>query len=153
VTYWSIQVQLLPQVIINRIAIIDSNTRRIRLDKYSVAIIVTVINISVYCIWIPTRLQISHEYLQVNNIWDRCEKTIYLVIDASLNWRFIWTVRKNLVKIGLEKYRSLMHVNIAIVILSLSMGCKEWTSLSEPYLLLSLQVLIIAMMNLRNTFV
>lgn len=121
VTCWSLQVQLLLQIIINRIGIIDTNTRRIRFTRYTVAIIVTMINISVYCIWIPARLQISAEYIRINDIWDRCEKTIYLVLDACLNCGFIWTVRKNLVKMGLEKYRTLMHVNIAIVVLSLSM--------------------------------
>jgi hypothetical protein len=121
VTCWSLQVQLLLQIIINRIGIIDTNNRRIRLTKYTVAIIVTIINISVYCIWIPARLQISAEYITINGIWDRCEKTVYLVLDACLNCGFIWTVRKNLVKMGLVKYRTLMHVNIAIVILSLSM--------------------------------
>ncbi|KUJ13530.1 uncharacterized protein LY89DRAFT_541454, partial [Mollisia scopiformis] len=135
-TCWSLQVQLLLQIIINRIAIIDNNVQRIRTLKYSVAAIVTAINISVYCIWIPARLQISPEYIRINSIWDRCEKVLYLVVDASLNWKFIYTVQKNLVRMGLEKYRSLMHVNIAIVLLSLSMD-----------------VLIIGMMSLKNTFV
>ncbi|KAF8852934.1 hypothetical protein BDZ45DRAFT_93963 [Acephala macrosclerotiorum] len=135
-TCWSLQVQFLLQIIINRIAIIDTNVRRIKLLKYSVAAVVTAINISVYCIWIPARLQISPQYIHINNIWDRCEKVIYLVVDAFLNYKFIYTVKQNLVKMGLEKYRSLMHVNIAIVMLSLSMD-----------------VLIIAMMSLDNTFV
>lgn len=133
VTCWSLQVQLLLQIIINRVAIIDMNTRRIRLTKYTVAILVTMINISVYCIWIPARLQISAQYIHINNIWDRCEKTIYLVIDACLNGAFIWTVRKNLVKMGLEKYRTLMHVNIAIVILSLSMDVSGDRSMKITY--------------------
>jgi len=54
---------------------------------------------------------------------------------------------------GLEKYRSLMHVNVAIVLLSLSMDV--W--LSVPLMLLAIliveQVLIIGMMSLKNTFV
>jgi hypothetical protein len=153
VTCWSLQVQFLLQIIINRIGIIDHNVKRIRFLKYGVAIIVTTINLSVYCIWIPARLQISPEYIQINNIWDRCEKVIYLVVDAFLNWRFIHTVKKNLVKMGLEKYRSLMHVNVAIVLLSLSMDV--W--LSVPLMLLAIliveQVLIIGMMSLKNTFV
>lgn len=124
VTCWSLQVQFLLQIIINRIAIIETNTRRTTILKWSVAVIVTCINISVYCIWIPARMQISHEYISINEKWDRCEKVIYLLVDGFLNWRFISTVKENLVKMGLEKYRSLMHVNIAIVMLSLSMDVR-----------------------------
>ncbi|RDL42558.1 Uncharacterized protein BP5553_02537 [Venustampulla echinocandica] len=135
-TCWSLQVQLLLQIIINRIGIIETNTRRITVLKWVVAGIVTVINISVYCIWIPARMQISPAYININDKWDRCEKVIYLIVDMFLNWSFIYTVKRNLVKMGLEKYRSLVHVNIAIVLLSLSMD-----------------VLIIGMMSLNNTFV
>ncbi|KAH8653073.1 hypothetical protein BGZ60DRAFT_496652 [Tricladium varicosporioides] len=135
-TCWSLQVQFLLQIIINRVGIIEPNTRRITILKWSVAAMVTSINISVYCIWIPARMQISPEYISINDKWDRCEKVIYLLIDGYLNYRFISTVKENLVKMGLEKYRSLMHVNIAIVMLSLSMD-----------------VLIIGMMSLKNTFV
>ncbi|CZR52549.1 uncharacterized protein PAC_02426 [Phialocephala subalpina] len=152
-TCWSLQVQVLLQIIINRIAIIDTNVRHIKLLKYSVAAIVTAINISVYCIWIPARLQISPQYIHINNIWDRCEKVIYLAVDAFLNWRFIYTVKQNLVKMGLEKYRSLMNVNIAIVMLSLSMDVGMPNSSTRRPLLMSEQVLIIGMMSLKNTFV
>lgn len=68
--------------------------------KFGVAIFITLINISVYCIWIPARLQISPEYEHINNIWDRVEKVIYLVVDAALNWYFIDIVKKRLVKQG-----------------------------------------------------
>lgn len=90
----------------------------------SVAGIVTAINISVYCIFIPARLHVSPQYERVDNIWDRCEKVIYLIVDGLLNWKFIRTVQTNLLKMGLQKYRSLMQVNIGIVLLSLSMDVR-----------------------------
>ena len=56
---WVIQIQLLPQIIINRIRIILQDRGRGRRLIIGAAIYVTLINISVFIIWIPARLQIS----------------------------------------------------------------------------------------------
>lgn len=56
---WSIQVQLLLQIIINRVRIILADRHKGRVLMIGTAVIVTLINISVFCIWIPARLQIS----------------------------------------------------------------------------------------------
>ena len=136
VTFWALQVQILLQIIINRIAILLTDRSKASRIKYSVAFIITAINISVYCIWIPARLQISDRFEVINEIWDRCEKVIYLGIDAALNVYFIHSVQKRLVEAGLSKYDSLVKFNKYIIGLSLSMD-----------------VLIISMMSLKNTFV
>lgn len=104
--------------------------------KTIVAVIITLVNISVYNIWIPARLQISEQYIWINLWWDRCEKCIYLIIDAALNIYFIVIVQRNLVSNGLTKYKTLVRFNMFIICFSLSMD-----------------VLIISMMSLRNTFV
>jgi hypothetical protein len=70
--------------------------------KIGVAILITAVNISVYCIWVPARLQISTRYEQINTVWDRCEKVIYLIVDGALNWYFIHVVKKKLVNQGCE---------------------------------------------------
>lgn len=72
---------------------------------------------------IPARLQISARYEYINNIWDRCEKIIFLMVDAALNWLFIRTVRDSLVRQGLTKYDRLVRFNQCIVGLSLAMDC------------------------------
>lgn len=104
--------------------------------RFGVAILITAINVSVYCIWIPARLQISDRYEYINNIWDRCEKIIYLLVDASLNWYFIQIVRKRLIRSGLVKYDKLVRFNMWIIGFSLGMD-----------------FLIIGMMSLTNSFV
>jgi len=71
--------------------------------KLGVAAFITAINISVYCIWIPARLQISAKYESINNIWDRCEKVIYLLVDAALNYYFVRIVQRRLVDQGCER--------------------------------------------------
>ena len=84
----------------------------------------------------PARLQVSEGYIKINDVWDRCEKVIYLVVDAMLNFLFVRVVRRNLVKPGLKKYESLVRFNLWIIGFSLAMD-----------------VLIIAMMSLKNSFV
>lgn len=41
--------------------------------KFIVAFWITAINISVYCIWVPAKLQISGRYHDINVWWDRIE--------------------------------------------------------------------------------
>lgn len=135
-TTWALQVQFLLQIIVNRCAILLTNKKKAYWIKVGVATLITAVNISVYNIWIPARLQISQEYIHINEWWDRCEKVIYLLVDGALNIYFIRIVKVNLVKHGLAKYRRLVRFNMFIVGFSLSMD-----------------VLIISMMSLPNTFV
>ncbi|KAF7531620.1 hypothetical protein G7054_g8703 [Neopestalotiopsis clavispora] len=136
VTLWALQVQFLLQIIINRCAILVHNPDVVWRLKVGVATLITAVNISVYMIWIPARLQISDRYIWINDRWDRCEKVIYLLVDAALNIYFITVVSRNLVHNGLEKYKRLARFNLFIIGFSLSMD-----------------VLIIGMMSLQNTFV
>ncbi|KAK1993948.1 hypothetical protein LX36DRAFT_728548 [Colletotrichum falcatum] len=136
-TTWALQqVQLLLQIIINRCAILLNNPKRAWRLKVGVAVLITAVNISVYNIWIPARLQISNRYIEINDWWDRCEKVIYLIVDGALNIYFVRIVQNNLVTHGLTKYKRLTRFNMFIIGFSLSMD-----------------VLIIAMMSLKNTFV
>ncbi|KFA46013.1 hypothetical protein S40293_08776 [Stachybotrys chartarum IBT 40293] len=135
-TTWALQVQFLLQIIVNRCGILLADPKKANRLKIGVAVLITLVNISVYSIWIPARLQISHRYIWINEWWDRIEKGIYLIVDACLNFYFIRIVKQNLVMHGLTKYCALMHFNMFIVGFSLSMD-----------------VLIIATMSLNNTFV
>ncbi|VUC30770.1 unnamed protein product [Clonostachys rosea] len=135
-TLWVMQVQFLLQIIINRSAILLTDRKFLFRIKYGTVLIIGLINISVYCIWIPARLQISPTWIHINEIWDRCEKAIYLIVDGGLNLLFIKIVKQNLIELGLHKYNGLVRFNIFIIGFSLGMD-----------------VLIIAMMSLPNTFV
>ncbi|KAL7276801.1 hypothetical protein RUND412_000187 [Rhizina undulata] len=135
-TLWALQVQFLLQIIINRITVIISDKEKAMRIKWGVAALITAVNISVYCIWIPARMQISERYIHINDVWDRCEKVIYLFVDAILNWYFIRVVRSRLIHQGSSKYNRLVKFNVRIILLSLSMDC-----------------LIIGTMSLNNSFV
>lgn len=66
------------QIIINRIALLVRDQHRIRRLKWIVALLLGLINISVFCIWIPARLQISKRIIFINEVWDRIEKVLFL---------------------------------------------------------------------------
>jgi hypothetical protein len=96
------------------------------------AVFVTSINISVFFIWIPARLQISYKYHVINEYWDRIEKGLYLMVDAALNWYFLRTVKANLISNGLTKYNKIVRFNQRIVILSLLMDAMIIAAMSIP---------------------
>ncbi|KAI1367266.1 hypothetical protein F5Y08DRAFT_336939 [Xylaria arbuscula] len=136
VTLWSLQVQCIIQIIINRISLLTRNQRKVNYLKWGTALLLTCINISVYTIWIPARLQISQSYIHLNEIWDRAEKGIFLVVDAGLNIYFVYLVRSRLIANGLEKYYRLYRFNLAMIVFSTS-----------------LDAVLIGVMSLANGFI
>lgn len=109
------------QIIINRIALLAVSQTTVRRIKWGTFAILAVINISVFCIWIPARLQINKTYIHINDIWDRVEKGIFAVIDLALNLYFVYLVRSSLISYGLTKYVALYRFNLVMVVISISM--------------------------------
>lgn len=101
------------------------NQRKVTWIKLGLAGLLLCINISVYTIWIPARLQISETYIHINEVWDRVEKGIFLVVDAGLNIYFIYLVRSKLISNGLTKYFRLYHFNIAMILCSISLDVSH----------------------------
>jgi hypothetical protein len=89
--------------------------------KWAVAIFVGLINISVFIVWIPARLQISPRWVSINNWWDRVEKTLFGLCDISLNLYFMYLVRAKLIANGLTKYNKLLRFNMVMVFISMSL--------------------------------
>ncbi|KAH6645541.1 hypothetical protein BKA67DRAFT_527256 [Truncatella angustata] len=118
---WVVQMHCILQIIINRVSLVMVNRVHARYLKLGVFFIVLTINISVFCIWIPARLQINETYVRVNDIWDRIEKAIFAVVDAGLNCCFMWTVRTNLIAAGLVKYQPLFRFNLMMVCISVAL--------------------------------
>lgn len=50
---WVFEIQLLMQIIVNRIAIIAEDRKTVFKLKWGTAAVITCINIAVFCIWIP----------------------------------------------------------------------------------------------------
>lgn len=97
--------------------------------RWGVFGILSLVNISVYCIWIPARLQISDTYININKIWDRLEKVIFLTVDSSLSIYFVMLIRKNLIDNGLTKYMPLYRFNLFMVGCSIALDVSALTCL------------------------
>jgi hypothetical protein len=82
-------VHCLFQIIINRVSILMMNRKRAKQLKIGVAAGIVVLNITVFCIWIPAKLEVNQTFVKLNVVWDRIEKVIILVVDAWLNYYFI----------------------------------------------------------------
>jgi len=132
---WVFEIQLLMQIIINRIAVIAENQKTIQWMKWGTAVIITMINIAVFCIWIPAHTvpPVSQTYVEINKYWDRISKVLILIVDAGLNWFFIRTVKTRLLQQhGLAKYKPLVGFNSMLMILSIVMDVMLIGLMSLP---------------------
>ncbi|KAI5460416.1 hypothetical protein BGZ63DRAFT_424924 [Mariannaea sp. PMI_226] len=137
--FWSIQIQLLMQIIINRIAILMTSSQEATRLKWAVFGLLLLVNISVLVIWIPAQLQISSYWVRINDVWDRCEKVIFCLVDLSLNLRFVYLVRTRLISHGLSKYTPLFHFNCVMIGFSISLDIVLIGLMSLPSKLVYLQ--------------
>ncbi|KAI8650856.1 hypothetical protein NCS57_01420600 [Fusarium keratoplasticum] len=122
--FWVFEVQLLLQIIVNRISIIAEHRSTIFKLKWGTAFIITCINIAVFCIWIPAHTvpPASQLIVRINEYWDRISKVLILLVDAGLNWYFLRTVKKRLLQQHrLKKYEPLVGFNAKLMIVSIAM--------------------------------
>ncbi|RMZ73238.1 MFS multidrug transporter [Pyrenophora seminiperda CCB06] len=122
--FWVFEIQLLMQIIINRIALIAENRSTIFKLKWGTVILITAINIAVFCIWIPSHTvpPVSQTFVAINDVWDKISKVIILIVDAGLNWYFLRTVKIRLVQQhGLTKYAPLVGFNGKLMVVSIAM--------------------------------
>jgi hypothetical protein len=140
------------QILANRLSLIMYNPVKERQLKVGLLIAIGVINVSVFCIWVHARLQISPTFIRLNDIWDRLEKAIFSVIDLALNTYFMWLVKSKLVSGGLTQYTVLYKYNLIIVCISISLDVSlPQHTLQRPGLTLSsLQILLIGIMSLPD---
>jgi hypothetical protein len=133
VALWAIQTQLLSQIIANRISLIMTDRCKSRWLKWVLAVTITSVNISVFCIWIPAHMPAaSNTIVALNNVWERVEKSFFLILDLSLNLFFLYLVRSRLISGGLTKYWRLYNFNAGIVVVSTCMDILLLGFLSLP---------------------
>ena len=119
---WAIQTQLLSQIIANRVSLIMTNRNKSRQLKLVLAVTITIVNISVFCIWVPAHMPgASQTRITLNNVWERVEKSFFLVLDLGLNLLFLYLVRSRLISGGLTKYWRLYNFNVGIAVVSTCM--------------------------------
>lgn len=121
---WVFEIQLLMQIIINRVAVIADDPRMIKKIKWGTVIVISLIQMAVFCIWIPTHSfpPPSPIFGRINKYWDPTSKSLICVIDAALNYYFIRSVNLRLVKFhGLVKYKPLVTFNSRLLVVSVLM--------------------------------
>jgi hypothetical protein len=112
-----------------------TDRRKSRLIKWFLFVGITLVNVSVFCIWIPALMEVNSFFINFNHIWEHIEKAIFLVVDAGLNFYFLYLVRANLISKGLSKYWPLFKFNMLAVGLSVIMDA-----------------LLLGMLNLPNSY-
>ncbi|PVH68736.1 hypothetical protein DL98DRAFT_506536 [Cadophora sp. DSE1049] len=121
VCLWTIQIHCLMQIIVNRVSMIMYDERRAERLKWTVAVVLGILNIIVFVIWIPARLQVSATWIYTNRISARIIKGMLCLVDVSLNLYFIYLVRTKLIADGLKKYITVFRWNLAMIFVSISL--------------------------------
>jgi len=132
---WSIITQLLLQIVVNRVGLIMMDQRKAVRLRWILFAVVSVVQISVFCIWIPALLAVDHTWVDLNHVWERLEKSFFLLTDLILNIYFLYLVRSRLISQGLTKYWALFNFNSAAVLVSTCMD-----------------ILLIGLQNLQNPY-
>ena len=65
-------------------------------------------------------------FFKINEVWDKIEKVLILLVDASLNFYFLRIVKQRLVKRhGLKKYAPLVSFNAKLMVVSVAMDVSQ----------------------------
>ncbi|KAK8092346.1 uncharacterized protein PG998_014981 [Apiospora kogelbergensis] len=121
---WVFEIQLLMQIIVNRIAVISETPKTVSYIRWGTVGIISSINIAVFIIFIPAHLEhpLTKAFVEANKYWDKISKFLICFIDVGLNWYFLCIVKQRLVKYyGLKKYAPLAAFNAKLMVLSVGM--------------------------------
>ncbi|KAK9770987.1 hypothetical protein SCAR479_12336 [Seiridium cardinale] len=153
---WVFEVQLLMQIIINRIAIIHEDPKFITWMKWGAFVGILLIEILVFCIWIPAHMDPPPSQLQVDpprflrvtplmmdiqirqnqrllGLFQRISKVLILIVDAYLNYYFLRVVKQRLLdQYGLVKYKPLISFNAKLMVVSILMDAMLIGLMSLP---------------------
>ncbi|KAB8213090.1 hypothetical protein BDV33DRAFT_210541 [Aspergillus novoparasiticus] len=79
--------------------VVAGKRRQFIIVRWSVAVFLTLINIVVFCIWVPAHLDPppSKQYVIANRYWDRTSKNLILLVDAALNIWFVLVLQHRLI--------------------------------------------------------
>ena len=137
VALWTIQTQLLTQIIANRVSLIMVDRRKARTMRWGLFCVIGCINVAVGVIWTRAHMpSATPADVHLNLSFERAEKCFFLVADLGLNLFFLYLVRFRLIAEGLTKYWRLYNFNAAMVAVSTSMDALllGFLSLTNSYL-------------------
>ncbi|KAK1463190.1 hypothetical protein CMEL01_13259 [Colletotrichum melonis] len=118
---WVFQTQLTPQIIANRLGLIITDKKKVRVMKCALLVIIGIMNAIVICMIFLIQATYPTLGPHIQKFYAPIDKAFGLLTDLLLNLAFIWKVHHELIANGLAKYRLLFNLNIAAITLSLSM--------------------------------
>ncbi|KAF1952701.1 hypothetical protein CC80DRAFT_571967, partial [Byssothecium circinans] len=136
---WTMQVQCLMRIIINRVALLMPVPAHATRLKWAVFLIILLVCIGTFCTAIPAKMQISGTFLDAHNTYARVKKSVILTVDAGLNVLFIYLVRSRLITAGLDKYWKLYWFNFNMVLFSITLDALTLAVVSLPNYVVYLQ--------------
>jgi hypothetical protein len=113
------------------------NKRKALYLKLALFTLITPITVAVCYIWTSSHLPgATEQQIRVNIIFEKCEKSFFLIIDLALNIYFLWLVRFNLIAAGLNKYWRLFNWNVGMVVVSTTLDALllGFLSLSNQFM-------------------
>lgn len=122
---WVVQTQCILQIIVNRVRFILQNGRRADQVQWGVAALIGVINITVFILWVPAQLQISHAWVRANHVFEHVDKVVFAVVDIGLNGYYVYLARLRLAEYGLAKYHRLLLFNAGMILVSLALDVSR----------------------------
>lgn len=114
-----------------------TNRRRASQLKWGLCISILFVNIAVCYIFTVAHLPTATAQQKFTNlVFEKSEKSFFLIIDLALNMYFLYLVRYRLIADGLDKYWRLFNFNAGMVFISTSMDILllGFLSLPDPYL-------------------
>ncbi|KAM6513808.1 hypothetical protein FALCPG4_015021 [Fusarium falciforme] len=114
-----------------------TNKRRARKLKWGLVLAIGCINVAVAYIWTVAHLDGATPFqVHLNLVFEKAEKSFFLVVDLALNLYFLYLVRFRLIADGLSKYWRLFNFNAGMIVVSTSMDILllGFLSLPDPYL-------------------
>ncbi|KAK8085868.1 hypothetical protein PG997_007139 [Apiospora hydei] len=118
---WVFEIQLLMQIIVNRIAVISESPQVVSYIRWGTVAIISSINIAVFVIFIPAHLDKppTEAFIEVNKYWDKISKFL-----ISASWTPASTGTSSASSssyYGLNKYAPLVAFNAKLMVLSVGM--------------------------------
>jgi hypothetical protein len=110
-----------------------ASRRKAKLLRWSLFGIIGCINISVGVIWTSATVDgATPAQKRLNFAFENAQKSLFLIIDLSLNLLFLYLVRTRLIADGLTKYWKLYNFNAWIVVIATSMDVIPLGMLNHP---------------------
>lgn len=121
VVLWSIQLQCVLQIMVNRLSFLIVDRRRSRNLKLVVLGVVGFITMVGGCTWIMAGIRLSPTLVAFSHTFDRVNKGLFAATDLALNAAFMYLVWRKLIAAGLAKYWAIFRYNGCCILLSISL--------------------------------